>query len=229
MKKPILIVLHGALGSKSQLEPILNKLSPAFEVHSLNFQGHGGTSLPGEYSIELFTQNLKEFLDNNDLSQVYIFGYSMGGYVALNLARKDNRIKQIFTLGTKFHWTPESASHEVKMLNPDKIEEKVPAFAKALADRHEPQDWKKVMSMTADMMIALGNNPVLTKTTLKEVNIPVTIAWGDQDNMVKKEESEQAASYIPGAEFITFYGFKHPIEQVDIDELSSTITKTFLK
>ena len=229
MKKPSLIVLHGALGSKSQLEPICDKLSTDFEVYSLDFQGHGGTSLPGEYSIELFTENLKEYIDKNNLSQIYVFGYSMGGYVALNLAKTDRRIIQIFTLGTKFHWTPESASHEIKMLNPDKIEEKVPAFAKALADRHAPEDWKKVMNMTADMMISLGNNPVLTEASLNEVEIPVTISWGEEDTMVTRDESEKAAAYIPNAKFITFNGFKHPIEQVDLDVLSSTIAKTFLQ
>lgn len=229
MTKPILLILHGALGSKKQLEPISKKLSNNFDVHSFNFEGHGGIQLPDKYSINLFTTNLERYLSENTLDDVFIFGYSMGGYVALNLARKDNRIKQIFTLGTKFHWTPDSANHEVKMLNPDKIEEKVPVFAKALADRHAPEDWKKVMSMTADMMLELGNNPVLTKATLTDIKIPVTITWGDQDNMVTKEESEKAASNISNAEFITFSGFKHPIEQVDLNELSSTITKTFLK
>ena len=83
--------------------------------------------------------------------------------------------------------------------------------------------------MTADMMIGLGNYPVLNESTLKVVKIPVTISWGDQDNMVSNEESKIAASNIPNAEFKTFKGFKHPIEQVDLHELSSAITNTFLK
>jgi pimeloyl-ACP methyl ester carboxylesterase len=51
----------------------------------------------------------------------------MGGYVALKTAvLHPGRIEAIVTLGTKFHWDPENASNEVRMLNPEKIEEKVP-------------------------------------------------------------------------------------------------------
>lgn len=229
MIKPTLLLLHGALGAKSQLIQLCEKLAHSFIVNSMDFEGHGGDKLPPQYSIQLFTDNLKEHLDKNEINDVYIFGYSMGGYVALNLARNDKRIKQIFTLGTKFHWTPESASHEIKMLNADKIEEKVPAFAQALAKRHAPQDWKEVMRKTADMMIELGNNPLLVKDTLREVTIPVTISWGTEDNMVTQEESEKTTFSLPKGDFHVFNGFKHPIEQVNLNELATTLEKAFLK
>ena len=55
----------------------------------------------------------------------------MGGYVALQLANKHPKyVQKIITLGTKFAWDKETAAKEVKMLNPEKIEEKIPAFAK---------------------------------------------------------------------------------------------------
>jgi esterase/lipase len=219
-----LLVLHGALGSAMQMQPLVDVLKKKFEIFTLNFSGHGGLPLPtGKLSIDLFVQEVRQFLDKNQIEQINIFGYSMGGYIALKLAVEDKRVNKIFTLGTKFHWTPQSAEHEVLMLDPDKIEEKVPAFASILKERHAPTDWKELMNKTVEMMLELGRNPSLTENILNKITTPVTITIGDQDNMVTIEESEWAVKALPNGELKIFKGFKHPIEQVDLEELVQSI------
>ena len=37
-----LLVLHGAIGSKSQFDSIASLLDNQFDIHLLNFSGHGG-------------------------------------------------------------------------------------------------------------------------------------------------------------------------------------------
>lgn len=228
MVKPTLIILHGALGSQKQLKPLEDELLDAFEVHSLNFSGHGGLPLPEKFSIELFTNDLEAYIKDNELTNVLIFGYSMGGYVALNLARKEKSIKKIITLGTKFHWTPGSSQQEVKMLNPEKIEGKIPAFAATLAQRHHPQDWKEVMGKTADMMLMLGQSPVLNTLAFNNIGIPVIIGRGSEDAMVNEAESQKAANELPNGSYHVFQNFKHPFEQIDIKELSGFIQSSVL-
>ncbi|MTI39797.1 alpha/beta fold hydrolase [Fulvivirga lutimaris] len=227
--KPAAILLHGALGSEKQLLPLKQFISGKFEVYTLNFTGHGGKALEGQFGIEKFSQDLANLLDQEHLNAVNIFGYSMGGYVALYLAQTDSRITKIFTLGTKFAWSPETSQHEVKMLNPAKIEEKVPAFAKALEARHAPEDWKVVMHKTSEMMLSLGDSPILNASSLKDVKIPVTIGLGSEDNMVTEDESRTLASSLPNASFKLYKGFKHPIEQIDTTLLANDLTDFFLK
>jgi pimeloyl-ACP methyl ester carboxylesterase len=156
---PVLL-LHGALGSKTQLEPL--KLSAEQEgrsVYSMNFSGHGGEGFRAEFGIEVFADDVLHFLDQHNLQQVDIFGYSMGGYVAVWLAgQHPARIGKVVTLGTKFDWSPDSAQKEVKKLNADKIAEKIPAFARILERRHAPVDWKILMQRTCDMMLRLGSS-----------------------------------------------------------------------
>lgn len=135
--KPALLLLHGALGAKSQLEPLKKIIENDFEIHLLNFEGHGDKNSNNDFSIELFAKNLLDFLNENNVEKVNIFGYSMGGYVALQLATQHpKRFEKIVTLGTKFKWSPEEAAKETRMLNPEKIEEKVPAFANYLNQLH---------------------------------------------------------------------------------------------
>src|ERR1051326_9543575 len=85
--RPALLLLHGAIGSKVQLEPLASLLGDKYSVHSMNFSGHGGEPLPEQFSIAGFANDVLSYLEGNNLPRVNIFGYSMGGYVALYLAR----------------------------------------------------------------------------------------------------------------------------------------------
>ena len=57
-----LIVLHGAIGSETQLRPLINKLEENFTVYSFNFYGHGGDKINEEFSIEIFSKQLHDFI-----------------------------------------------------------------------------------------------------------------------------------------------------------------------
>ena len=215
-----LLLLHGALGSEMQFHALKEELSGAFEVHSMNFEGHGGLASSNDFSIALFTQNVIDFLDENEISEINIFGYSMGGYVALNTAMKiPNKINKIITLGTKFNWDPQSAEKEVNMLNPDIIAEKVPQFAETLKQAHDPQDWKEVMNKTARMMIGMSKGARLEDADLRRLSHRVIIGVGTLDNMVSHAESAYVADLIPHATLVSLEGVKHPIEKVDMQVL----------
>lgn len=224
MKPQNLLLLHGALGSEAQLQPLKELLATDFNVYTLNFEGHGGRASDREFDMEYFAENIVEKLQALEMSKTHIFGYSMGGYVALTLAKKHPElVDTIVTLGTKFNWSLEAAQQEVKMLNPEKIEEKVPAFAKRLHDLHQPNDWKKVMHKTADMMIALANGKKLNDTDLQQIQHKTLIGIGSLDNMVTIAESENAAKQLPNGTLQIIEEVKHPIEKVDIMVLASVI------
>ncbi len=154
-----ILLLHGALGSLEQFDFLQTQLSANFIVHTINFSGHGGLPIPDEgFSIELFAKDVLNYLDEKKISSINIFGYSMGGYVALHLAlHHPQRIKSVFTLATKFDWSAESTSREVKMLNTEMMEKKIPSFVGILQERHSPIDWKIIVEQTASMMEALSN------------------------------------------------------------------------
>jgi len=222
--KTDLLLLHGALGSKQQLEPLKELLSDQFNIYSLNFDGHGGNASDNHFSIDLFTDNLIHFLEKNELRDVYIFGYSMGGYVALNAAhQRPDLVQKIVTLGTKFDWSPESAAQEIKMLNPEKIEEKVPQFATRLKELHEPVDWKLVMNKTASLMRDLGEGKGLKDEEVENVKQEVVIGLGDKDKMVGMDESQKVVNLLPNGSFMVLEGVPHPIDMISNDQLVAYI------
>lgn len=229
MKQPLLL-LHGALGSAAQLQPLAERLSGHYEIHALNFSGHGGRLLneADEFSIRRFADDVKMYLQGAGLKNVPVFGYSMGGYVALYLsATEPGWTGDIFTVATKFDWNPESSRKESGFLDPDKIAFKVPAFAEELKKRHAPADWKLLLKKTAKMMLEMGEWPLLDKKLMTQIKQRVRITVGDQDKMVSRSESEQAASQIPQAEFRLLAGQPHPIEQIDGRMLAGEIMQFF--
>ncbi|MBD1397359.1 alpha/beta hydrolase [Pontibacter sp. JH31] len=224
-----LLLLHGALGSAETLQPLQEALAPHYTVHTLNFSGHGGEPLPqAPFRIEQFAADVLRYLDRCDLLQVDVFGYSMGGYVALYLALyHPARIKCVFTLATKFAWSPETAAKEVKLLQPEKIQEKVPQFASMLAKRHAPTDWQDVVLGTADMMQHLGQQPLLTADTLPNINARVRVCVGDRDNMVSVEETSWAFRLLCNGSLLVLPDTRHPLEMADTKRLLQEIRQFF--
>jgi pimeloyl-ACP methyl ester carboxylesterase len=214
--KPILL-LHGALGSKSQLDSLQKALEDHGQtVYSMNFSGHAGHAFETAFGIETFAKDVLKFIDEHKLSQVDIFGYSMGGYVALWFAHTHpTRVARIITLGTKFDWSPESAAKEVRKVDPDKIEEKIPAFARILEHRHKPYDWKELLYKTGDMMTKLGAKPLLTSEILQTISHETLVLLGDQDDMADLMFSKKVAETMPNAKFASLEKTPHPIERVD--------------
>lgn len=215
MKKP-LILLHGALGCRNDFDLIMPSLSQHFEVFSFNFSGHGSEAFSKKgFGIEVFAEELKEFISQKGLDQPAVFGYSMGGYVALYLAAIDkNLMRKILTLGTKFEWTPESAANETSRMNPEIMAQKIPVYTDALLKAHGAP-WKTLVQQTAGMMTALGDSPLLNKDVLSSIEIPVEIKRGEKDHMVNEEESRQATSWIPEAKYEELPATRHPIQSVD--------------
>lgn len=219
-----LLLLHGALGSKGQMRKLEEKLSSKYTTHSLNFEGHGQNMAGSAFSIDLFTQNVFDFISDNNIDRTHIFGYSMGGYVALNFAiQYPSLVGKITTLGTKFDWKKETAEKEVKMLNPELIELKVPKFATHLKSVHHPDKWKAVLEKTAKMMLDLGNNSSLPLSEFRKIKHDVLIGIGDQDNMVSVEESQAVVNQLENGHLKVLPGFQHPIEKNSQDELANVI------
>lgn len=227
MKKD-LILLHGALGAGAQLEKLEDSLSTDYLVHKLDFEGHGARATSADFSIALFAKNLEDYIRENKLNRPDVLGYSMGGYVAIYLsAHQPELVGKIMTLGTKFHWSPSVAAREVKMLNPDVIEVKVPQFAAHLNRMHTAIDWKENMRKTAQMMLAMGEQPPLTDQLIEQVLNPVLLTRGDLDKMVSLEETTYVQNRLQNASFKAFETFDHPMEKVDVNLLSVTAKQFF--
>ncbi|HTE48101.1 MAG TPA: alpha/beta fold hydrolase, partial [Gemmatimonadaceae bacterium] len=113
------LLIHGALGNAAQVEPLRALLDDAHDVHVIELDGHGDTPPADEkYSIDRFANGIRHFMTGRGIERAAFFGYSMGGYVALQFAAESPElVTSVVTLGTKLAWTPEGAARETSRLD----------------------------------------------------------------------------------------------------------------
>ena len=230
MNAPDLVLLHGALGSSNQLDPLADALCSRFLVHQLDFEGHAGAAFRGRpYRVPLFVENVIELLDGRGIQRANLFGHSMGGYVALVLAlQHPDRVERVATLGTKFRWDTNNSTREAARLDPATIRARVPHFAASLEARHaHAGGWESVLSRTADFLRDLGARPILTDAALRQIRKPVRIIVGDRDNTVGIPESTEVAHALHDAIVTVLPDTPHPLEQVDVQALAPVLLEFF--
>lgn len=224
MNKPIVYLLHGALGSSAELARLKEALLLKYEVKTFDFEGHGTLAASSQitFSIPIFANQLREQLVK-ETNPVGIFGFSMGGYVAAYLAAKEPQlIKWLYTLGTKFIWTKEASEREAQLLNKTNIETKVPKYASYLAQIHG-ENWPNVLASTAQMMLDLGDTPAIRLQELSNILIPVAVGLGDRDKMIPLQDALTIYQTLPLGELEIWPKTVHPINQVAIAELAARI------
>ena len=187
-----LILLHGALGHTNHFDAYTSWLSGSFNVHTLLFEGHGESALPvNGITMEHYVAQLHQYCEAHRIDETHIFGYSMGGYVALCYALQEpSKVSSVLTLATKLEWTEEGAIKESRMLNPAAIQEKVPKYAAQLSALHGADKWIDLLPAIAGMMVELGKKPLLNPADLSQLTLPVQLMLGDKDVMVTLEETK---------------------------------------
>jgi pimeloyl-ACP methyl ester carboxylesterase len=223
------ILIHGALGAVDQLQPLAEVLGHRFRVHRLELEGHGSTPSNAAYATERFVENVRGFMTGQGIARASVFGYSMGGYVALALAAQSpSLVARIATLGTKLAWSPEVAARETSRLHAPTIRAKVPRFADALEKRHAGAGgWETMLARTAAYMTSLGTTPSIDDASLASIALPVRLMVGDRDNVVTVDETRDASRKLDAGELAVLPNTPHPFAQVRLPLLAALLTEFF--
>jgi pimeloyl-ACP methyl ester carboxylesterase len=220
----VVYLLHGALGCSRDLEPLRSLLAVDLDVRCLEFWGHGASVLPeaGELSIQHLAVQVRDVIAA-EAAPVHLFGYSMGGYVALKLAAAHPQlVGSIVTYGTKFDWSPEAVARELPRLKPEFLQAKAPAYLAALALRHQTPVGR-LLDATARLMQLIAERDALTAPELAGLTLPVLLLRGSQDKLVTPDETATLANQLPQAAFQELEAQPHQLEQVDVAVLADRV------
>lgn len=102
-----LVLLHGFTGAWHHWRPVLGELAAGFEVIAPTLAGHdGGRPLPDGLTIGFAASAdlLEEHLDELGLGAVHVVGNSMGGGLALELAKR-GRARSVVALAPAGGWS----------------------------------------------------------------------------------------------------------------------------
>ncbi len=83
---PPLIILHGLLGASRNWTTIGKALQGRFDVHALDLRNHGNSPHADTMRWSELTADLKRYLADHGLGEVYLMGHSLGGKVSMHFA-----------------------------------------------------------------------------------------------------------------------------------------------
>jgi len=145
---PPLVVLHAALGS-SELE--MRRLTcfwkKNFRVYALDFMAHGASDIfeGHSLSLETFADNVIALLNEIGVQKTHLFGFSMGGSVALYAALKHpQRFDRLGIHAHNVQWDVREQNLMVGVMK-SALDDSDSFWARRLAETHGSENWKDLI------------------------------------------------------------------------------------
>ncbi len=220
-----LVLLHGSRSAAAALQPLQGALTRFGPVRAFDLVGHGGREIPAVFSMETLAQDVLAQMDRAGIERAYLFGHSMGGYLALYLARHaPERIAAVCSLAAKWVFDAPTVSHFTHLSSMTRIGAPGSTQPERMDRLHPGQDWTRLVSGLAELYRELGRKPALTGADLRAISVPALILTGHADQVVPWAESLRLGNLIPHAHGFTFAGKAHPLEIVPTDFLATVIS-----
>jgi pimeloyl-ACP methyl ester carboxylesterase len=227
-----LVLIHG-IGSRWQVwNPVLPYLEPERDVIALDLPGFGASPMaphdqpPG---LETLTNSVIGLLDELGLEQPHVAGNSLGGWLSLELAKR-GRARSATCLSPAGFWSGgEGVLSRVSLF----IARRAARLALPYADWLTATPLRRKLAfgqMVArpDLMPAtdaalhlrgLAEAPSFDETLIamigtrfrhgEQLDVPVTIAWGELDRLLPPRQALWAAHLIPSARSAMLYDCGH--------------------
>lgn len=206
--RPVLM-LHGGGGPVSTL-PFADALAEHVELIEPVHPGFAGSAIPEHFDgLEDLVYLYLDLMDALDLRDAAVMGFSMGGWLAAEIAvRNQQRIGQLIlvdAVGIKPGGRDDRDIPDIFAIAPEKVEQLMwhdPGKMPGASGRTDAE-WQ---TMAANR-IALGmytwdpymHNPKLPRR-LHRITAPTLLLWGEEDRFVTPAYGRSYARLIPGAE-----------------------------
>jgi pimeloyl-ACP methyl ester carboxylesterase len=178
-----LVLLHGGLGGTSMFAELMPALAESRQVIAVDLQGHGHTAdIDRPIRLEWLADDVAALLRHLEVDSADIFGYSMGGGVALQTAiRHPGVVRRLVIVSapcTSEGWYPEMSANAA-LLNAGSAAalegtEMYEAYAVAAP---RPEDWPVLVRKMGELMRRTYDwSPEVAR-----IEVPTLIVVGDAD------------------------------------------------
>jgi len=220
---PSLLLVHG-LGSHRQVwQPLLPSLESRFDVINVDLPGHGHAPrlTPGSPATpEALAIKLATLLDDLDVDRPHVVGSSLGGWIALELA-KAGRAESVTAFAPAGFWddslvpviahTNRLLARAVKPIAPTLLKSQTMRAVGFWTSSAAPAQLDAALTTeaTAAHASASGWAAALLGTYRTNCDVhdlsptvPVTIVWGDRDRILPKAHCQRPTRLPPHARWI---------------------------
>ena len=177
-----LVVLHGAYMNIPSMGAIISRLARTHKVYAVELQGHGRTTdIDRPITYANLADDVAAFMDSVGVQKADVFGYSMGGQAALQLAiRHLAKVNKVVAASVAYDlkgWQPVYTEAipqmTVEMITAMPFAKEYPKLAA------NPNGFPEL----ARKLIALEKEPMAWEADVKALKAPVLVIAGDADVM----------------------------------------------
>jgi pimeloyl-ACP methyl ester carboxylesterase len=211
------VFIHGFPFSHKMWEPQMRELPNNIHAIAYDVRGHGSGDVgDGQFTLELFVDDLIVLLDHLGIEKAILCGLSMGGYIALRaIERHPNRIKGLVLCDTK----SESDTNDEKIKRTSSIKTVKSAGVSAFAeDFVKAVFWEKTFENNTEAieftkklvrenstlgicgtLLALAARTDTTQS-FSSINVPTCIIVGEHDKLTPPPVAQAMHKAIAGSE-----------------------------
>lgn len=205
-----LLLLHAALQTAEATEPLVSLVGPfGYRMVSPDQRGHGRSANPDQgFTIARLADDMVALMVALGLEQPVVAGFSLGGTVAVELARR-GLVSGLVVLAGRIRaaGVGDGAEGRANAFDPAGIRRRSPLWAEHLAEVHVQTPWEQLAVQLGELFAGW---PGFSAADLAGIACPTLVAQGDQDEMVPVVQARELAGAIPGAQLYIAPRGKHP-------------------
>lgn len=229
---PPLLLIMGLGMASDAWDTLPARLADRFHVIVFDNRGVGRSSAPpGEFRMRDLADDAVLVLDSEGIAQTSVFGISMGGMIAQELAlRHPGRVRAL-VLGATFGGHRRSRKPRLgvarDLLVVSLFSHRPRRMARLLVsdefiahNRDRFEGWlarlgRARLSAARRQILAIARHEA--EDRLRQLHVPTLVLSGDCNRLVPVENSRRLASLVPGAHLVEFSGAGHafPFERTD--------------
>jgi len=234
-KGEVLLLIHGTFSSLHTFDQWTEILKSKYRIIRLDLPGFGitGPTLENKYSIQLFIEFIKDFLEAIKIDKFSIAGNSLGGWMSWELALAcQNRVKKLILLNSAGYINDRNYPLPFVIAQTPFLRNAFSFIPKAVVRRFLRQVYCDQSLVTEDIVnryydlihrhgnlaafVKIANSFFVQNThNLIELTIPVLIMWGDKDNWINLKHAHYFERDLPNSQLVIYENVGHvPMEEI---------------
>lgn len=241
-----LLLLHGVTHSARIWETVAPLLADEFDLVIPTAAGHrGGPPAHRNTTISQLVDDAERLLDTRGLNTVHVAGNSMGGFIAIELARR-GRALSVCALSPAGFWTPGQPDYNratrtirhahtraSRYATPAKLAMRSPTLRRLIlrdaAEHAERLSTESALGIVADLVECTAAETLLMTSEsiapLDPLPCPITLAWSGQDRIFPPSINGLIArARLPGAHYLELKGVGH-VPMIDEPQRCSDVIR----
>ena len=225
-KGETIVFIHGLSDSLEYWEYLASNLKKQYKIIRVDLRGHGKSELKNDkITIDLFTKDLKEILDKENINKVNLVGFSMGGLVALDFVLKYPQMVSKMVLMSSFVKSDEYLTKVFNRLK-EALEKDFGEFYDVILpmvlcpdvienNRDELRMVREVASETANTEAYIRAIDACLEFDVEDqlfrIDIPVIVMAARHDDLSLFSSQEKYQAMIKNSRLVVFEDVKHNI------------------